>query len=489
MSPYQIPFPHALPSPNLNAVLRGVIDNTGVPIDLAAVATLAATSIAAQDRFDVEGPVRSVVPLAIFGLVVAASNERKSTVMKLVLKSVNHFEQQGLTAFEANQSEHRAAHAIWKAKRAGAERAIVKAVERGNDSSTLESAFAELVASEPQLPRPPRLLFENVTVEALLDAMGSGSPSAGLISAEGSNFFGGSIGSLLAPLCSLWSGDPLRVDRVTKPPVVLTGDQRLTGCIMTQPEPLQEFMKKHGAKAEGLGFTARFLVCQPVSKQGFRPVYDGPVHSPGLENFDTLVANLLAMPRKPRATLHLSAPARQRMYNFTVWCESMSHPASIFADIRSAVGKSPEQAARLAGLLHIIEGGSADTQISEMTMASAIDLAVWFLKEFKRMFGLSAVPQCTEDTNALDTWFCSYSQNHPGVKEVKRNLVSQSGPPVFRGDSNRRNAALEAMRANGRIYFLTRGKTQYVQLNPNFFPNAVSTARISGHASPSYLPV
>lgn len=153
---------------------------------------------------------------------------------------------------------------------------------------------------------------------------------------------------------------PLAADRIVRGTVRLSGEERLTICVLTQLEPLQDFMQAHGVRASDIGFWGRLLVCAPPSLQGSRPVHDVLPSLVYLQRFEDLISKLLTVPRAKRLVLDFTPDARQLLNELARDWEAMCAPASPFADIAAALGKAAEYTARLAAIFHILDGLSMD---------------------------------------------------------------------------------------------------------------------------------
>lgn len=336
--PHQ-PFPFDAFPHGVQAALLEVNMLTGAPHELSFSCLLAVSSLVIQHLADVSGPAHCVVPVSVFVAVVAKANERKSSVLRLFLRSVVRHEQALRAAAEEAVKSHKSAHAVWNAQRRGLERAVSKAADSGAaDSVELMRRLHQHLAAEPIAPTIPRLLFEDTTVEALLAALATSAPSAGLITSEGSTVLGARLAELMGALCALWSGDPILVDRIVRGTVRLSGEERLTICVLTQLEPLQDFMQAHGVRASDIGFWGRLLVCAPPSLQGSRPVHDVLPSLVYLQRFEDLIAKLLTVPRAKRLVLDFTPDARQLLNELARDWEAMCAPASPFADIAAALG-------------------------------------------------------------------------------------------------------------------------------------------------------
>jgi hypothetical protein len=142
--------------------------------------------------------------------------------------------------------------------------------------------------------------------------------------------------------------------------------------------------------------------------------------------------------------------------------------AQPLSDIRDSASKIAENAARMAALLHFFEGREGDVGLE--TINQAIQVCLWHLGEFKRLFGAQAqiAPEMA-DALALERWIHSLCARFPGVNSLKRNYISQYGPNQLR-NKLRRDMALSILAHNGRVFFVRHGKSLWIQLNPQFFP-------------------
>lgn len=136
----------------------------------------------------------------------------------------------------------------------------------------LKRTLADLLRSEPKKPRPIQLIFEDVTQESLAYELYHGAGNAALVSDEGATILGARASQYLSILNKLYSGDSVTVNRRRSESFVVS-NARVTLSLMVQPNSILKFYQKKGAEASGIGFLARFLVCNPVSTQGGRYIW------------------------------------------------------------------------------------------------------------------------------------------------------------------------------------------------------------------------
>jgi len=136
----------------------------------------------------------------------------------------------------------------------------------------LKRKLADLIKCEPKKPRPIQLIFEDVTQESLAYELYSGTGNAALVSDEGATILNARASQYLSVLNKLYSGDTITVSRRRSESFIVS-DARLTLSLMVQPNSILRFYQKKGVEASGIGFLARFLVCNPASTQGGRYIW------------------------------------------------------------------------------------------------------------------------------------------------------------------------------------------------------------------------
>jgi hypothetical protein len=479
MTPWMVdstPFPLGLLPKAVQSLLIEDHISTGAPYAMLFGTSVAAVSLAAQDLADVHGPAHKVFPISQFVMVVAPSNERKTSTVHLKFRAHRKHEASAFAAGQLAEKQFRAALSVWKAQRVGLERAVEKAIKNGSgDSETLALELRSHMEVEPKLPKVQRLLYESVTNESLVAALAAAEPqSGGLISAEGSTFLNARFSGLPSTLCGLWSGESRLVDLIGRGSVRLDESARLTVCLLIQMEPLRKFLHTHGALASDIGLLGRFLVCAPPSMQGFRLVHDVPPSVEESKAFDELVSKLLTEPRgKPRVLMEFEPVARLHLNEFARDCECACEPSSYYSDIASAVGKAPENAARLAAILHIMDGHRLEEPIADKYVSCAVALMCWYLSEHKRIFGVK--PEATieqQDAENLRAWLARVSQSMPGTSAIRKNEIARFGPASLRGNRSRREVAIAILSSQGCLQVTRSNKTDFVVFNPAWFPYA-----------------
>ncbi len=405
------PYPVAALGP-LRAAVEGVQATTQAPVAIAAQSALSVASLAVQPFADVQ-TLAGNAPLSLFCLTVAQSGERKSGCDKLVMQGLRDFERDRAADHRDAMSAWKTDQKLWAAKH---DRLIKEAA--GKDPTKARAAEADLDAlgNEPAPPLSPKLTTAEPTLEGLVKLFLCGQPSLGLFSDEGGGFLGGHAMNsdnrlkTVAGLSALWGGDALDRVRSGDGATTLYG-RRLAAHLMVQPVAARPLLSD--PVASGQGFLARFLITEPPSAIGTRLGRDAPKEAKEAEEaMGQRLHQLLSHPKplaedapqelRPR-TLPLSQTAKDLLFGFYAATETAQGPGGELEQVKSFASKSPEQAARIAGVLTLWDDLNA-VEVSGETMANAIELAHFYLSEAKRMAEAATISEDIDRANRLRIW-------------------------------------------------------------------------------------
>jgi len=461
----------ALPSAIQQAV-QEVAGFVKAPIAMVASSALAAVSLATQAHADVKRADKLHGPVGLFLLVIADSGERKSTCDGFFAKPIRDYEAAQAEAGKPLQTDHKAALEAWDAKRGGIKEKIRQLAKHGKSTAGMESTLRDLEYDKPQPPRIPRLLYADATPEALSFGLAKQWPSGGVVSAEAGIVFGGhamgkdSVMRNLAQLNQLWDGASLSIERRSTESFTVRG-ARLTMALQVQEPTLREYIARSGALARGTGFLARFLVAWPASTQGQRPFSEPPANWPHLAAFHRRITAILDQPAPidedgalSPSMLPMSPQAKSSWVEYHDTIEGELSRGGELYDVRDVASKSADNAARLAALFHMFEGGGGAIGADAFEGASRI--AAWHLSEARRFFGELALPAELADAARLDAWLiehCRKGQAH----SVGKNYVRQHGP-IRAGV--RLDAAICELAELERLRLVKDGKRLTIELNP-----------------------
>ncbi|MEX6662477.1 YfjI family protein [Pseudomonas sp. W2-17] len=459
-------FPVLNKFPILRSAVEEAENNIKAPKELIFFSALSAAAIAVQNLNNMIKPTGQEIPLSLNILIVADSGERKSTVERVFFESIRSFESQKAAEFQQANVEWENTEKIWIAKERAFISEIAKQTRRGLDTSEVEMRLAEHVLLRVLKPLETKLLYEDVTSEALFSGLKRNGAAAGLVSSEGAAVLDGRAFRDYPKLNSIWSGDEIRVDRKTGESYVLK-NARLSLAIMAQKRVLDGYLAKSGDEIRGSGFWARFLVCRPKSTQGSRDIRNTTMTWYAKSKFTRTIYEILNKSGAMR--LDAEVPARTtvcfnpqaaqewlEIYNCIEigigqgWFKGMEDHASKLADI----------IARVAAIIHCFEGGECEVPVEPLRFA--FDLCFWASAQYFDVF-------CPKDeaeiqADELEDWLISLWKK--GEKDIRKNYIRQYGPNSLR-KVDRLNKALSVLIGRGLVDVYDSRGIQFVEIrNP-----------------------
>lgn len=466
------PYPvDALPTAIREAVeeVQGFVK---APLPLVAGSALAALSLACQTHVDVKRAEKLHGPVGLFLLTIADSGERKSTCDGFFSKPIRDFEAAQAEAAKPALKDHAAALSAWTAKCGGVTEKIRQLAKDKKPTAEMEAALRDLQHEKPEPPRVPRMIYTDITPEALGYQLAKVWPSAGIVSSEagivlGSHGMGRDSGMRnMATMNLLWDGATISSERRTTESWAARG-ARLTVALQVQEPTLRDFFRQQGTLARGTGFLARFLIAWPASTQGVRPFTEAPANWPSLAVFHRRIAAILDQPApideegalQPIA-IPLSPEAKAAWVEFHDTIESELSSGGELYDVRDVASKIADNAARLAALFQMFEYGIG--AVGYDAFEGAARIAAWHLTEARRFFGELALPVELADAARLDTWLVEHCCRERTTM-VGKNRVRQHGPLR---DGARLDSAIRELSDLGRIRLVKDGKRLTVHVNP-----------------------
>lgn len=428
----------ALPELLKSAVIE-VQSFTMAPIAMVACSALSTLSLAAQALYDIKRAEGLSGPIGLFMLTVANSGERKTTLDGMFSAPIHDYETRRAAEAKTTLSEFTADLSAWEATRKGILDGITKAVG-GKNATTSNAALRAHEITQPVRPLVPRLVYGDVTPEALKHNLAVEWPSGGIISSEGGAVFGGhgmkkdnQMGNL-ATLNELWDGKPGRTDRRTTQAAILKS-ARLTVAIQVQEPTLKAFLGGSNALARGTGFLARFLIAWPATTMGTRAFVEPPPAWPMRDRFRHRLTAILNSPQpivdrelKPNM-LTLTTGAKAAWVAFHNEIESQLGLTGSYHAVCDVASKAADNAVRIAALFHVLEGET--DAVSEKHMVGASRIARWHLNESYRLYGGLTVPAELEVASKLNDWLVAYCKKE-NVLEISTKDLMQRGPSALR---------------------------------------------------------
>lgn len=396
----------------LRAAVEAVQATTQAPVAIAAQSALSVASLAVQAHADVE-TLAGYAPVSLFCLTVAQSGERKSGCDKLIMSGLREIERGRAADYRDELASWDADHKLWSAKR---DRMVKDAA--GSNAQKARDAEADIstLGAAPAQPQSPKLTTSEPTLEGLVKLYLTGKPSLGLFSDEGGGFLGGHAMNsdnrlkTVAGLSGLWGGDALDRVRAGDGATTLYG-RRLAAHLMVQPVAARPLLAD--PVASGQGFLARFLITEPPSAIGTRLRQTGDdVANVAIVAASGRLSQILAAPLptaegnpqelEPRE-LRLSDEAKALLFRYYRSTELAQANGGELEQVKSFASKSPEQAARIAGVMTLWPDLGA-TVVGAEVMSDAIQLAQFYLFEAKRLAEAATVSEDVDRAESLRRW-------------------------------------------------------------------------------------
>lgn len=319
--------------------------------------------------------------------------------------------------------------------------------------------------NQPVEPKEFKLLYEDSTSEALFLGLHENLPTAGLTSSEGGGILGGRVLNDLSKMNAIWSGDSITVDRKTAKSFVLN-EARLTVSVMAQESAVSDYMKRRGETSRGAGLWARFLVCHPLSTQGFRVPLNATASWEHRDLFVERLTELLQQnvvlleePTQKKQVIEFSAEASDRWHEIVNAIEMAIRPSGQFEGAGDHASKLADNIARVAALFHYFE--KLEGNIALSTLNTAIYFCESCSDDFLKLF----MPPAQEQLDAceLDNWLNRFRNS--GNHLVRKNHLLQHGLYKLR-KQDRLDRALEVLRNNERISLGVMEGSVYIDVTP-----------------------
>ena len=437
--------------------------NHQVSFGLSIMAVLSAAAAVSQDLIDVELPGGGMIPTSLSTLVIAGSGEGKSVVDRIVFRVLREHDAVAKEQLALVRRDWEAELEAWKVVHKHLKLQLKKAVEKG-DTTVAKEELLKHVLAKPVMPQGRRRLYADVTIPALLSQMSQDGGSALLQSSEGATILNGGASAHLQHLCAMWSGDSVTVDRVSSESFVLE-QPRLTTAIMVQPAALDKFLRERGGEARGVGFLARLLVCMSPLIQREKVMGHRMLSTSATEAFEQRLKTLLfkvderVQAKAPRLVSRMDLQAASHWVGYSNWIESEKQFGGRFCMAHDHAARLAENAARIAAILHLVDGRSGDIGVE--TLRLAIDLCDRSSGSFMEKF----VPPPVEESWArqLDEYLDRYRAS--GVRDVKISDIMKNGPRAVRKKESLR-AALRRLELEYRVRVYQSGRTFMVDVMP-----------------------
>lgn len=421
--PPAAPFPVNALGPFLAEAALAIAVKVQVPIEIAAQSVLAAAALAVQAHADIQLPYGQTRPTSLDFVTIAASGDRKSTADNEALWPIRLRE-------SVLREQHQDAMKAWRIDSAAWSATKKKIEADGKLDYDGRRTKLEALGEEPRKPLAPILTTGDVTPDGLTKNWPWMHGALGVFSAEGGQFTGGHGMTddnrlrTAAMLSELWDGKPVARVRAMDGVSVLYG-RRLSVHLMIQPEAAASFLADPTLRDQGL--LSRILVAAPASIAGTR-LYRQPSaeDEATIKCYGARLLELLETPPKtlgdapnelaPRV-LPLDAEATAAWTSFFNHVESQCQPGGNLRPIFDFAAKVAEHAARLAGVIVVVENPAA-IEIDKQAMACGISLGDWYLTEALRLASAARTDTRLLKAQALLDWLHERGEAEVGFREI-----------------------------------------------------------------------
>lgn len=378
-------------------LIRDVHSKTLAPVPIIWNSMLCAMSTAYQHKIKVRMPTGLETNCNLYSIVIADSGERKSTVDKYFTTEFLNINAELNQTYTEDLITYKKKYEIWKLDLSAAKRnySFNEQIEK---KENFKIEIEQLVVNEPIKPAPVQLVYNDVTIDSLLQNL-SYYPNALLSSTDASYVFNKIRVDKLGVLNELWDGSAITIHRKNAP-TIRVDNPKLTLSLMIQPGVLDYYSNSKRDLLRQSGLFARTLFTRPTSTQGTRYLNDRRTRrnnrstrvvrridnnvSP-LENFNAKIRSALQSQEEPIKTLIFSDEAKAEWIDFFNNVErdiGVGHELHQFKDFSS---KILNNVARLAALIeyHI----TGESEISYESMLTARMLGNFYINEFIKIFG------------------------------------------------------------------------------------------------------
>lgn len=407
------PFPiEALPHP-YDDYVKAVAASTQTAVDMAGTAVLGVLATCMQKQFVVQGKEDWIEPTNLYLVIVAESSERKSTVLRNMVKPLDTFEKKYNEEHAAEREGSESDLRIMQRKQKELEDQIAKPNKK-DDVNQLKEELDKVNQSLAnfKVKKKLRLYADDITPEKLANTLVKNDSHAALISSEGGIFnnFNGQYNknASIDNLLKAYSGDSIRVERLGRDEDYVY-DPALTILVMAQDQVIHEVLKNDKFVKRGL--TARFLYCLPVSKVGDRGFESKPVDISLYGNYEAAIVSILqetdSHKGKPEV-ITLSPEARKMLADYSDKLEPRL--VGDLRDMSAWAGKLVGTVLRLSGILcragtmrvsGFLQDDPAPLVVSESVMVDAIKLGDYYLQHAMAAFDLLPVKEMQEDAEKV----------------------------------------------------------------------------------------
>lgn len=408
------PFPVGIFPDWIADHVHQVAEEFQFPPDLPAMLAITALSIVSARHAEVvvQGTWRE--PLNTYCVTAMPPSAAKSPAFKAMLGALDRWEAELIARAEPERQRIDTHRQIL-------EKAKSKAVSSG---STAEALAADDDLRALPVVVLPRLMVDDITPEKLQDLLGAQEGRLALVSTEGGLFdmMTGKYSerSNLDVYLKAWSGDTIRVDRMTREvttPIIL--HPALTVGLTVQPAVITKLAEF--PELAGKGLTARFMYAFPPSNVGYRDMGKPPSIDPAVAG--RYERSLLSVADRIENGVRddditLDDGARKVYVSWRQDMEDRCRPGGDLYDMQQWVTKLGSTVARLAGLLALADGVDV---IDRQTMMRAVVVGRYWEAHGRLAFEMWVTDVDTTRARLILEWIAAERPEQFTLRDVYRS--------------------------------------------------------------------
>ena len=448
----------------LKHVVQAIAHYSQVPDAMAGQCVLGALAHMGQ-RF-IDAPMgHGHMPTSLILITEGESGSGKTQAMGLTHFKIKEYERQ-------QYSNYLDDIAAWDSEKAGL---------KGKE-------LAQFLEDNPK-PQNPKTLFDDATIEPILDRFISGEMNnASWTTDEAGQFFndhtmtGDTAGSALSALTKLWSDGEVSRLRSQKSayatPQTDAHSVRMTLLLQGQRVVLEQALTD--PLMNGQGFLARALIACPPDLRGHR-VWDdakrrndSPYDNPHLIEYwsrchallDPLPANepTTAQGQPQRIKMQWAEGAEQVFCNHMQGIENRQANGQTLEYLKAYASRMAENASRIASLMAFFDGRKVIT-IDDITRA-------FMLVEYstaERLRYLDATPTGEQnDSEKLSSWLVDKARGKNPHK-LSRTYIANNAPNPMRKNTKLLQSELDKLESAKHIRQEIEGRSKVILINPKLY--------------------
>jgi len=403
---------------------------TQTPADLAGCLALAVLGVAAAGKVWVDAGAWTE-PTCLYVVVVLPPGNRKSEVFRAMTAPLRAVERTMIEAARPRIAEalirRRLAEAEADTTARAAEQAAAGLDGDKKTAALIDATQARLELDTTGIPAEPCLFADDTTIERLGSRLAEQGGRFAVLSPEGEIFsiaagrYSGTPN--LGILKSAHAGEPIRIDRMGRPPEHIDA-ATLTLGICTQPGVLDRLGDTPEFREQGL--LARLLYSVPESRLGYRNPRPDPMPPAVRDLYNATVTALtlsLDALSEPRA-LTFAPDAAEAVTGLLGAVEPRFRPGADLGHMTDWGGKLTGATVRIAGLLHLAEHARDgwDRPITVASLEAATQIGDYYTCHAKAAYDTIGADPATASARAVLQWLTTTHAAQVTIRDLMRGM-------------------------------------------------------------------